>query len=219
MTTPFSVCWHPILHATTYFLSPPQFLCHYIFLSLKTFHSEQPEKIFMKIFSLATMRLPFPHEKIFMNTCFRMEMEAALSLLCLHRSAQKRVMPSLKIQPILYRVYQLASRGFAHDHLVRAGYPRILSELMWNYELAYPNHLNPASPHAYAPYTFRPNPHSSESPHVVCPTCKGPFALQTNNTLRKHACYPRISRDSSPAPQDLITAVRELPSALVKRRQ
>jgi hypothetical protein len=105
------------------------------------------------------------------------------------------VMPSVNTQRIMYRVYQLATRGFTYDHLVRAGYPRIMSELMWKYELAYPNHLKSASSHALAPHKFRPNPHSSESPHVVCPTCKGSFALRTNNTLRKHACYLKISRD------------------------
>ena len=123
-------------------------------------------------------------------------MEAALALLSLHRSTQKRVLPSLKIQRMFHRVCQLASWGFTYDHLSRAGYPRIMCELMRKYELAYAGVLKPASPHTLAPFKCRPNPHSSESPHVVCPICKGSFALKTNNTVRKHACYFKHSRDT-----------------------
>lgn len=125
-----------------------------------------------------------------------MELEAALSLLYLHRSTQKRVLPSLKNQRIFQRVCQLAWWGFTYDHLYRAGYPRIMCELMRKYELSYAGVLKSASPHTLAPYKVGPNSHPSDSPHVVCPTCKGSFALKSDNTVRKHACCLKPFRDS-----------------------
>lgn len=108
-------------------------------------------------------------------------------------------------QVMIHRMRAIISHGFRVDHMRRAGYPYVYIEVMRSLEA----HRADALPKWRAKLELIPyeqiayNP--SMSPHVVCPRCKGYFAMCKSGRIRRHMCRADHHRGRVPV---LATVVR-----------